>query len=174
MEIYFVNRNRLNVYLTDRELTERHIDIHKLFTDGKTFEKELKAMLESVETQAKFPIKNTPLEVELFPIAEGDLLISLCRNNEYRLQGVFSDVENVIACCKALHGNFEGESSLFKYREKYYFCLWATDLRAECVLLEFADEVYDEFSVSEAVLLEYGQEICTYNCIELFTKQFEN
>ncbi|MBQ2968005.1 MAG: adaptor protein MecA [Clostridia bacterium] len=173
MEIYFVNRDRLNVYLTDRELSARHIDIHKLFEDGKAFQEELKSMLESVGESAHFPIKNTPLEVELFPIADGDLLISLCRNAVSEVQAVFSDAEDLIACCVALSDCFEGDSKLYLYEGKYYLCLkTCRESACTCLLAEFADKVCAPFAVSEAVLSEYGQSICMQNCVDLFTKQF--
>ncbi len=173
MDIYFVNRDRLNVYITDRELAERHIDLHTLFSDGKRFQTALKKMLAEIDGTEGFPLKNTPLEIELFPVAEGDLLVSLCRSRENELQAVFSDTEDVIACCKLL-SPFFGESSLYFYDGKYYLCLKTDrDGTTDCLLREFADRVL-AVPVDRAVLSEHGKVVCADNCVDLFTKHFEN
>ena len=173
MDIYFVNRDRLNVYITDRELAERHIDLHTLFSDGTAFQTALKKMLAEIDGTEDFPLKNTPLEIELFPIAEGDLLVSLYRGKENELQAIFSDSEDVIACCKLLHP-FRGQSSLYFYGDKYYLCL-KTDQNAaiDCLLREFADKIV-ALPIDQAVLSEHGNVICAENCVNLFTKHFEN
>ena len=172
MDIYFVSRDRLNVYITGAELAARHIDLRALFADGKAFQQELKSMLESIGENTSFPIKNTPLEIELFPISEEDLLISLQRSSEISYQAIFSDAEQVIACCKALYP-FSGDSRLYLYNQKYYLCLCTLNLDStDCILREFSDSVPETF-VAESVLKEYGKAICLQNCVDLFTKQFK-
>ena len=173
MDIYFVNRNRLNVYITDRELAERHIDLHTLFSDGAEFQTALKKMLAEIDDTENFPLKNTALEIELFPVAEGDLLVSLYRGEERELQAVFSDSEDIIACCTLLHP-FHGQSSLYFYRDKYYLCL-KTDQKGEvdCLLREFADRIMT-IPIDRSILSEYGKVICVENCVNLFTKYFKN
>ena len=173
MDIYFVNRDRLNVYITDRELAERHIDLHTLFSDGKHFQTALKKMLSEIDDTEGFPLANTPLEIELFPIAEGDLLVSLCRGKEREVQAVFSDSEDVIACCNLL-SPFSGESSLYFFNDKYYFCLKTNqNTETECLLREFADHIL-AVPLDRAVLSEHGRVVCSENCVDLFTKHFKN
>ena len=173
MQFKVIDSRRINIYLTSTELETEKINLNRI--DEADFLKErLYDIFDRVGKESGFKVLNSPLEVEIIPILDGDLLISVKKMELRCIHFVFDDIEDVISICKMLHASYSGRSDLYFYNGKYHMMLNVEDedLFIKNLMCEFGKEARLDENVRECVLKEHGKVICEQNCVELFTKVF--
>lgn len=179
MEFIVVDRERINIYLTCAELAEDNFT-ETVLSDPKILKRKLKRIFERAKRETGFKIENIPLEVEVIPILDGDLFISvkrLGRETEYELcHAVFTDSEQVILLCHQLENYVIGKNELYLYDGVYHFLIYVPkdNQYLKNYIYEFGlkSDEKEIYNVSEYVLKEHGKLICEQNCVEMFTKNF--
>ena len=170
MKFKIIDDERLSIYLTCDELQSRKIDA-ELLKDPER----LKELLCQVGEKSGFSVADSALEVEIIPILDGDLLVSIKRVEKLVCDFVsiahFDDTEALICACGTLYPDYAGASDLYLYCDKYYLVLKG-DGESFCV-----NGILSEFgtiseNLKETVLMEHGKLICEQKCVEMFTKTF--
>lgn len=191
MEFNIIDAERLNVYLTRAELERENISLSALYSNEKALEYQLTKIFKKAGEETGFGVENMPLEVEIIPIIDGDLFISIHKvpkgQGEIYMEGmvyhfIFRDVEDVIQLCQVVYLIYNGISDLYLYEGKYHLLLRPKHMtreelkRVQGYLWDFGTEALHvgAENVSEGVLCEHGKRICEQNCVELFTKVFAN
>ena len=190
MEFNIIDAERMNVYLTRADMERENISLNVLYSSEKELRQQLTKIFKKAAEEAGFGVENIPLEVEIIPIIDGDLFISIHKvskgSEEIYMQGiqyhfVFQEIENLIELCHEISSVFTGDSDLYLYNCQYHLLLYPrrmTQARLKQVhncLREFGDDCTQKnmASITEGVLGEYGKKICSGNCIDLFTKIFK-
>ena len=172
MKFKVIDGERLSIYLTQAELEKQSID-----ADALKDPERLRCFLEQAEKESGFGVEDSALEIEIIPILDGDLLVSVKKIERtptlHESHFAFYDTDSLIMACKLLEKVYFGRSDLYLYDRKYHLMLKSadTDMRADAILREFGTEMNN---IKEAVLKEHGKVICEQNCIEMFTKTFFN
>lgn len=190
MKFSVVDVGRINVYLTKEELEKEHISLAALYANEETLESELSKIFRRADEETGFGTDGEPLEVEIIPIIDGDLFISISKTggegsvymNGICCHTVFSDVEDVISLCGRLSELFSGASDLYLFEGAYHLLLYPKRMTQTAVkhmrflLQEYGTDAEhaEEHNVSNSVLSEHGRRICKGNCVQLFTKVFKN
>lgn len=172
MKFKVIDSERLSIYLTQDELEIQRIDAELLKEP-----EQLRRFLVKAGEESGFSVEGSALEVEIIPILDGDLLVSV-----KKVEGipekivrhiVFKDTEELICACGLLKNVYSGKSDLYLYGGAYHMILKSPELnmRTDAIIREFG---YATDNISEAVLKEHGKVICEQKCIEMFTKNFLN
>lgn len=87
----------------------------------------------------------------------------------------FCDFENVCQAAEAIHRDFEGESTLYKYGGSYYMLLIPTDSRimlsVEKIMLEFSDK-QTKTLISHGRLNELGEVMIKSDAVNILVEYF--
>ena len=87
----------------------------------------------------------------------------------------FTDFDNAITACKEIGSSFTGQSTLYKYQEKYYLSLEvdATSIEhlSKSNLLEYGTDTYQP-ALFQGRLSEHGEVLIENNAVETFCTYF--
>lgn len=171
MKFKVIDSERLSIYLTNEELRLQRIDAELLKEPER-----LKKLIRQAGEETGFHISDSALEVEIIPILDGDLLVSIKKieNDKcFSTHFCFEDTESLILACGQIEPLFFGASNLYFYGGLYHLVLKSPKIimQVENLLREFGEK---EENISEAVLIEHGKLICEQKCVEMFTKAFFN
>lgn len=171
MKFKVIDSERLSIYLTNEELKQQRIDAEVLKEPER-----LKKLIRQAGEETGFYISDSALEVEIIPILDGDLLVSIKKieNDEcFSMHFCFKNSESLILACGQIESIFFGSSNLYFYDGLYHLILKSPRIimQVESILREFGEK---EENISESVLTEHGKLICEQKCIEMFTKTFFN
>ena len=169
MQFKLIDDERLSIYLTHDELEKKKIDAEILKEPER-----LRELICRAGEESGFSVSDSALEVEIIPILDGDLIVSIkkVKNTELIVrQTCFADTESLIEACGLIEPLHKGTSDLYLYDEKYYLVIKSS------LPCEGIDGILREFgcgseNMNEAVLYEHGKLICEQKCIEMFTKTF--
>ena len=181
MKFVMVNKSRLNVYLSKDEIVKEHIDLKEIFTQKCNIKEKLTSVFAKAKDYAGFNIDNYNLKIELIPIVDGDLLISVKRLNSSNNKLItktlifcFHELEDLFTAVKKYTKPYIASSSLYKYDDKYYLMTYILTTREEKLkrfmlsMLRFGEK--SEFS--HAVLEEHGQKLMDKNAVNVILKHF--
>lgn len=182
-----VSNKRISIYLTKREVEEEKINIPALYQNPKKLKEQLAHVFLMARSETGFAAEESDLEIEMIPIVDGDLLISLSkREGKERLRAYiggqtqvyyFDDIEDLITCAAELEPHFSGTSSLYRMEEKYYLILYPHRIRMDklldlkSVLGEFG-QTEGEDGPSAVYLKEHGQLLCKRNAVQTIVAAF--
>jgi len=170
MQFKLIDDERLSIYLTHDELEKQKIDAEILKEPER-----LRELICKAGEESGFSVSDSALEVEIIPIIDGDLIVSIRRIKKETEKTVrlacFSDAESLIEACGQIKPLHSGTSDLYLYDGRYYLVLKSAfpNIGTDGVISEFG---CDAEKINEAVLCEHGKLICEQKCVELFTKMF--
>lgn len=170
MQFKIIDNERLSIYLTSDELESCSINAELLKQPER-----LKELLFKAGEKSGFSVSGSALEVEIIPILDGDLLVSVKKVDEISCSHVeiayFDDSEALISVCGLLCPFYIGVSDLYLYNGKFYLVLKTDEADDEVlgILSEFGNI---SETLRETVLKEHGKLICEQKCVQLFTKTF--
>ena len=122
MQFKIIDNERLSIYLTCDELKDCRIDAELLKEPER-----LKELLLKAGEKSGFSVSDSALEVEIIPILDGDLLVSVKKIERSLFSRVeiayFDDTEALISACGLLCPFFVGVSDLYHYEGKFYLSI---------------------------------------------------
>lgn len=134
MKFKVVNNKRINVYLTKEDVEREQIDIVDFYSDSVDIRQKLSHVFSLAENETGFRAIDSSLEIEVIPIIDGDLLISISKTNSQNkektyLEGQtqtysFEEFESVVGVIHELQPFYQGASSLYQYKGEYYLILY--------------------------------------------------
>ena len=151
MKYKVIDNQRLNVYLTKKDLLKEKVTIEDIVGGSAYSIIRIKKIFKVVSKLAHFNINNQSLNIVLMPIADGDLIISAGISEERESafkQAVFEfeNFENVLEMCHLIKW-YNILTSLYMLDGKYY------------ILIEMKEYSKNQFDYICAIVNEYGNKL---------------
>ena len=173
MKLIKIDNQRLNLFFTHEELLAKKININKMLIDDETCNTYINTILTIIEENGASLYEKEELTFQIFPLIEGDLLVSVIKKDEEKSEFVykFTDIEEIFFVFENFFALFSGFSSIYVYEKEYYLVL------ENCAKKEFAVcFILNEFSqkslLNKAFLETYGKCLVSNNAQEIVFKYF--
>ncbi|MDI6601804.1 MAG: adaptor protein MecA [Thermoanaerobacteraceae bacterium] len=183
MKIEKINENKIRILITAADLKKKNIDINDLYYDNTKVQSLFWELLYEAYLEESFDVDNSKLIVEVAPVSYDSFVVVVTRipnsksvwlsskppksylNNYY----VFDTFDDLVTLSREIDGLFSGESSLYKYQNKYVLSLSG-------YLTKKAQAMLDEYGIkantSSGVLNEYGNLLIDKDAFEVINEYF--
>lgn len=181
MRFSLIDNSRINVYLSKEEIKTRNINLEEIYLSKCNIREKLLNIFDEANKETGFDFDGARLKIELIPIVDGDLLISIKkyrdgRNSVKRIKLFyeFSDIEDVFACISGMKESFSGYTSLYRYEDFYVLFIYVsrTERKSFEKMKHRLSEFGESVDISKGVLEEYGKKIMDKNAIKVIKKHF--
>jgi len=178
-----INENKIRILITAADLKKKNIDINELYYDNTKAQSLFWELLYEAYIEESFDVDNAKLIVEVAPVSYDSFVIVVTRipnskplwlsskppksylDNYY----AFDTFDDLVILSKEIDGLFSGESSLYKYHNKYILSL-------NGYLTKKAQAILDEYgiktSISSGILNEYGNLLIDKDVFEIINEYF--
>lgn len=194
MKIEKINDNKIKVTINEEDIKIWNVSYEKL-TDNTPEARDLFWFaLRLAEKDVNFKVGSSKLFVEVHSQSNNGFVMFISKakaeeisldyitglKKERRTKGdfrvfLFECFDDLCNCVEIIKGNFVGESSLYKYNEKFY--LWTAPynidefLENESIFLEYSVKVKCS-GTFRGTLREYGTEMIKENAVEIISGYF--
>ncbi len=173
MKLIKINNQRLNLYFTHEELLVEKINIDKMLIDDEMCNTYINTLISILKEQNVVFYEKENLTFQIFPLIEGDLLVSIIKKDEKNDEFVykFADVEEIFFVFENFFALFSGFSSIYVYEKDYYLIIEKCEETNKEILW-----VLNEFSqkslLNKGFLKAFGKCIAENNAKEIVLKYF--
>jgi len=173
MKLVKINNRRLNLYFTHKELIDEKINLDKMLIDKQTCNTYLNDIISILNTNNQLSLDKESLIFQIFPLVEGDLLVSVIKKDEKIADFVykFDDFEDIIFVFENFSACFSGFSSLYTFKNEYYLVFekrYTYEILNSWILGEFGEKA----RINKAFLAEQGTLVIKDNAQEIILKYF--
>lgn len=198
MRLERLNDDKIRIFLTFDDLTERGIEKDDMWRDIPKVHELFHDMMEEAYSEFGFDISG-PVAVEVFALPAQGMVVIVSRgksepssNNEdhdededlYELEVTieesdqivyaFSDLEHLIQLSKRLALFYSYNNTAFAYNNKYFIVLESVELEEKEYqkIIANMSEFGEASSISLEMLQEYGKLIAENNAIQVISQHF--
>ena len=173
MKLIKIDNQRLNLFFTHEELLAKKININKMLIDDETCNTYINTILTIIKENNLNSYEKEELIFQIFPLVEGDLLVSVIKKDEEKSKFVykFADIEEIFFVFENFFALFSGFSSIYVYEKKYYLVLEKCDEKELSVCFTL-NEFSEKSLLNKAFLEAYGKCLVRNNAKEIAFKYF--
>ena len=173
MKLVKINNRRLNLYFTHKELLDEKINIDKMLIDEQVCNTYINDIISILNNEIHLSLEKERLIFQIFPLVEGDLLVSVTKKDEPTDEFVykFEDIEEIFFVFDNFFASFSGFSSIFTYNKNYYLVLCECS-DEEKKILWILKEFGTKSLLNKGFLDIYGKCLMRDNAVETTFKYF--